>query len=286
MGKICMKTHIPPNEAAAAHIGIPPSFRAAETPSVTSKIILSHIFILSFSINENATFSSAEKRIIHADIDIIAFAEFETEDVKTSENETLSVFFRISGFLFRPGVLFFRFDMNESRSAVTADDKNTEKRTAVPDNAEFKTVTPTVFIIKPGPAFTQNEISLRAVKKSILFLSNSCFISRTPTGYPPMNEKITAHMHVGGMFNARAPDVPITPKEKAPSLYAVSDSTAKRKSDGMTASKHIEIPRLAPSTAYEGLSIIITAKDKIIAVLSVFFVLPIFISPIHYYADS
>lgn len=89
-GYICMKTHIPPNAVTAEHNGAPPIDSAAETPSVTSKIMRSHKPICSFFIYENNTLSSAENSIIHAEIESIALAEFETEDVKTSENEAES----------------------------------------------------------------------------------------------------------------------------------------------------------------------------------------------------
>ncbi len=168
--------------------------------------------------------------------------------------------------------------MAASDNAVIIDDKNTETRTDAPDETEFKTVMPTVFIINPGPEFTLYEISLRTDAESVAPLSNSCFISLTPTGYPPMNEKITAHMHVWGTFKAFAHTAAALPEENAPSLYAVSDSTANRKREGITVSRHMEIPRSAPRIAYEGLSVTAAAISRITAVLNMFFVLLILIT--------
>ena len=153
-GYICMKTHIPPNAVTAEHNGAPPIDSAAETPSVTSKIMRSHNPILSFFIYENNTLSSAENNIIHAEIEIIALAEFETEDVKTSENEAVSVFSEAEPELCIPP---FLLDKKPRTTAVRIDDRNVEASTATPEKTEFNTAAPTVFIIKPGPAFTQKD---------------------------------------------------------------------------------------------------------------------------------
>ncbi len=153
-GYICMKTHIPPNAVTAEHNGAPPIDSAAETPSVTSKIMRSHNPILSFFIYENNTLSSAENNIIHAEIEIIALAEFETEDVKTSENEAVSVFSEAEPELCIPP---FLLDKKPRTTAVRIDDINVEASTATPEKTEFNTAAPTVFIIKPGPAFTQKD---------------------------------------------------------------------------------------------------------------------------------
>ncbi len=130
---------------------------------MTSRNILAYNLTLSFSIKEKITFSSEEKRIIHADIDIIAVAELETEAVKASENETLSEILPSAAFLFSGRFPVCLFDITASDNAVITDDRNTETRTDAPDETEFNTVIPTVFIINPGPEFTLYEISLRTV---------------------------------------------------------------------------------------------------------------------------
>ena len=107
-------------------------------------------------------------------------------------------------------------------------------------------------------------------------------LSLTPTGYPPQIEKTTAHIHVTGIFKNFAAARAVLPDEKAPSPYAVSDRTENRKSDGITVSKHIEIPRFAPYVADWAFKVNMTAAAITASAVIIFFVLFIFITGTFY----